>query len=514
MHTQVYANGLEIACKAVGADGVSQAAFPDSCWSPPAPAAGPVVLPYPNTCQASATTNGTATVLICGTEVAIEDHSYFSTSTGNEGATQAFSKGVATGVITGKAYFVQWSFDVIFESYGVPRHTDLVTHNHGSMPSNTPTFPYIARGSWGNACKDEKKRIDRACEKESEQSDSRKAIGKKSKTSALLRAKRKPKNAGGKWHWTDDHCDGLGLSINSYEKAKEYANDMQEAYKQLPEMLNVMDALKSELTDMATKAGVKALGKWAAKAGIKQAAGSSLPVIGNTVMAIWSVVDGAMAIGDVSEIRTVAQESLGKLEMLQAKTADLNSLSSRFSNIQNLTDADVLKLVTEGQDFMATVNDCLRARKCNLVPKSQKDGSRNVETADNGGCCKGQTGHHLIYGAMMDGVDCPGYKYETAPTVCTEGFSQNHGSHGRVHDQMDQEVLSYVKGRKSPGGTMTMKQAIDAAVNSHSQAFPLSRCSKKCIRAQLESYYNCPGAKPKTVNKNGNPHVPDGGSND
>ncbi len=40
---------------------------------------------------------------ICGKQVAIEDRSYFSTSTGNEAATQAFKKGVATSVIKGKA---------------------------------------------------------------------------------------------------------------------------------------------------------------------------------------------------------------------------------------------------------------------------------------------------------------------------------------------------------------------------------------------------------------------------
>ncbi|WP_316679411.1 DUF4150 domain-containing protein, partial [Ralstonia chuxiongensis] len=95
------------------------------------------MIPYPNTAFAKDITNGTATVFIHGKEVAIEDHSYFATSTGNEPATQAFNKGVATGVITGKAYFTQWSSNVFFEGFGVPRHTDLVGHNQGSAPSNT-----------------------------------------------------------------------------------------------------------------------------------------------------------------------------------------------------------------------------------------------------------------------------------------------------------------------------------------------------------------------------------------
>ena len=159
-------------------------------------------------------------------------------------------------------------------------------------------------------------------------------------------------------------------------------------------------------------------------------------------------------------------------------------------------------------------SDCLRARKCNLVPKSQKDNSSKVEPADDKGCCPGQTGHHLIYDAMMKDAGCPGYHYGTAPTVCTEGFSQNHGSHGRVHDAMDKQVRDLADAGKLKGGTMSMDQAIDAAVKSHSEAFPLSRCSAKCIRAQLENYYKCPGARPKAVDKNGNPQVPGQGTND
>ncbi len=47
----------------------------------------------------------------------------------------------------------------------VPRHTDLVSHNHGSMPSNTPVFPYLSR-SWGHDCGKAVDRIKRACASE------------------------------------------------------------------------------------------------------------------------------------------------------------------------------------------------------------------------------------------------------------------------------------------------------------------------------------------------------------
>lgn len=509
----VYANGHEIAAKAVGKAGASSSATPDPCWSPPGPAAGPVVVPYPNTCSADSISNGTSTVFIGGQQVAIEDRSYFATSIGNEAATQAFGKGVASHVITGRGYFTQWSHNVSFEGFGVPRDLDLVGHNHGSMPSNTPLFPYLSRAT-ARDCSSEKQRIERACAKESEHSDSRKAIRSKSRARSLLRRQgsNNKSTSAHDWHWTDDHCDGLQINLNSYQRAKDYAQQMKQAYQELPEMLNVMGALESELQEMVTKAGAKALAKWTAKAGVKQVAGTSLPVIGNALMAVWSVVDAALAIGNVNEIRRVAAESLEQLRILRSKASDLQSLSARFKNLDGITDEkEILQLAAEGQEVLATLNECTRARKCNLVPKSQKDRSPNVETADGKGCCPGQTGHHLIYGAMMDGLDCPGYKYETAPTVCVEGFSQNHGSHGRVHDAMDREVTALAKNGQLQNGTMSMKQALDAATRSHSEAFPLSRCSPECIRAQLEGYYKCSGARPKAVNKYGAATVPDHG---
>lgn len=324
MQTHVYANGMEIACKAAASDGVSPQAFPDPCWSPPGPAAGPIVIPYPNTCYANSISNGTRTVFICGQEAAIEDQSFFSTSTGNEPATQAFKKGVKTGVIKGKAYFTQWSFDVVFEGFGVPRHQDLVGHNHGSMPSNTAVFPYIARSFTGSACKQEEKRIERACKPESEDSEARKNLRKKSPLLNALKAAKVPKTAKkGKpdqSHWTDDHCDGLGVSIgNNLKNAKDYVDEMKDIYSNLPGELQVMQALKNELQEMVTKAGAKAFAKWGARAALKQGAGSVVPGWGNAAMAVVSGVDAVLTVGDISEIRRVAIESLEKLDILQKK---------------------------------------------------------------------------------------------------------------------------------------------------------------------------------------------------
>ncbi|MEX9378074.1 DUF4150 domain-containing protein [Escherichia coli] len=147
MDTRVYINNREACSKA--SDGVSKAAFPDLCWTPPSPPAGPIVVPYPNTAYASALKDGTTTIFVCNSMVAKESISYFSTSTGDEGATQTQPKGVITGVINGNAYFKSWSPNVKFEGKCVARHEDLMTHNHGSEPGNTGLFPYVSKGFFG-----------------------------------------------------------------------------------------------------------------------------------------------------------------------------------------------------------------------------------------------------------------------------------------------------------------------------------------------------------------------------
>lgn len=141
MSTHVYANGNEISCKA--ADGKTSTAFPDPCWSPPPPPAGPVVLPYPNTASPSSLKKGSSTVLIKRSAVALTDRSYFSTSIGNEPATPAFMKGFLTKKLKGKTYYQQWSMNVKVEGKGVCRNFDIMTHNHGSFTGNTAPFPFI-----------------------------------------------------------------------------------------------------------------------------------------------------------------------------------------------------------------------------------------------------------------------------------------------------------------------------------------------------------------------------------
>lgn len=142
MANQVYANMMEVSCKA--ASGMSICAFPDVCFTPPQTPATPpgVPIPYPNTGMASDTASGSTSVKISGKEVMLKNKSHFKKSMGDE-AGCAPKKGVITSKNMGKVYFTKWSMDVKVEGENVVRMLDLTTHNHGSAPGNTPPFPYI-----------------------------------------------------------------------------------------------------------------------------------------------------------------------------------------------------------------------------------------------------------------------------------------------------------------------------------------------------------------------------------
>ena len=141
MSNEVYANTREVSCKQ--AAGKSICAFPDVCMTPPQTPATPpgVPIPYPNTGMASDTSDGSTTVKISGQEVMLKNKSSFKKSTGDE-AGAAPMKGVVTHKNTGKVFFTMWSMDVKVEGENVVRMLDMTTHNHGSVPGNSPPWPY------------------------------------------------------------------------------------------------------------------------------------------------------------------------------------------------------------------------------------------------------------------------------------------------------------------------------------------------------------------------------------
>jgi len=144
MTNHVYANNNEIACKA--ASGMTIAALPDTCFTPPENPATPpgVPLPYPNTGKASDTTKGSKSVRITKKEVGLKNKSYFKTSYGDEAGCAA-KKGVITSKNRGKVYFQSWSSDVKIEGENAVRHLDMTTNNHASNPGDTPPWTYLDR---------------------------------------------------------------------------------------------------------------------------------------------------------------------------------------------------------------------------------------------------------------------------------------------------------------------------------------------------------------------------------
>jgi hypothetical protein len=165
MANQVFANNMEISCKA-GA-GKTICAFPDVCMTPPQTPATPpgVPIPYPNTGLSSDCSGGSSTVKISKKEVMLKNKSYFKKSTGDE-AGCAPMKGVISHKITGKVFFTAWSMDVKVEGENVVRHLDLTTHNHGSPPNEAVPFPHLdemAMSEFKN-CDTERKNIKDKCD--------------------------------------------------------------------------------------------------------------------------------------------------------------------------------------------------------------------------------------------------------------------------------------------------------------------------------------------------------------
>src|SRR5205809_3294847 len=104
MANEVYANNMEVACKA--GQGKSICQFPDVCFTPPQTPATPpgVPIPYPNTGTAGDTTDGSTSVRIGNEEVMLKDKSSFKKSTGDE-AGSAPKKGLITSKTKGAVYF-------------------------------------------------------------------------------------------------------------------------------------------------------------------------------------------------------------------------------------------------------------------------------------------------------------------------------------------------------------------------------------------------------------------------
>ena len=530
METHVYINDREACSKA--ADGKSSAAFPDPCWSPPSPSAGPVLIPYPNTAFARDLQNGTSTVFICGTPVAQRDVSFLANSTGNEPATQAFNKGTKTGVIKGKAYFKSWSPNVKFEGLEVARHEDLMTHNHGSNPGNTPPNIYVDTKSGKGPCGKEVEAVAKHCKPEKEQEKDKDKESKKASRSKLSKIissdkLKKLKNSSNKIKekigykrntqndWIEDHCDGLMFRpwspdqiANDFKNDPELLENLQNLTKdmegQIKGIVSDIDKYFTELLkqaqDKATQALIdkleKKLATKLASQGVK-AVGKGLfatvPVAGWIISGLWTAYDIYDIYDSIDELNKLKELFETTKELIQDNEKVIEELSEFMGGMSKKSP---YQIVASGMSVMSRLNACTRARRCLMVrydnTKSYKD------SFDGKGCCPGQTGHHLIPEAMAKSA-CSPYQHDQAPVICVEGINQHQGSHKTAHDRLDKQLEGFKGDSIKYDPT-----ARNAAVKSFQEAFPESKCRKECLEAQLDFFYKkCTGSMTANSGKGG-----------
>jgi len=529
MANEVFANGLEVACKA--ADGVSSAAFPDVCFTPKYP------VPFANTAFAKDTKNGSKTVLISGKEVVLKDYSYIKTSSGDNAAKG--KKGFSTSAKNGKAYFRSWSMNVKVEGYNVCRHTDKMTHNHGSDPGNTGGWVYLDEASLKKNCGDEKKKMDKACGIDKEEQDDYKE--RKDRVNSRRKKKNKVPYKIRNKTWKDNHCMGHlikpGLSEEDIEKnLKELEKNMDEFIQDIKDDIpsTVADKAIDKALDMDNLISCSRLRfPWliaACKAGsIAYSGYEGAKEILDKIDNIENIKQQAEAVKKAKENITNIGEGMLSEEQIEEKLA------------KNQGQLDM----ANAQEKMAQADPCLNARKCMLTPYNKKqeesmDKANRLKpnnakgtgkkdflskvpfSLDNAyGCCPGQTGHHLIPKSWAK-ENCPDYDEDKAPVVCAEGTSHSTGgSHAKLHTGLNKELGRVVEDKlagtsnngtlteKKVGlhaysqktldvgketervisaGTLTKKETIRIAAKSHEEAFGKD-CSEKCIKAQLEAFH-------------------------
>jgi hypothetical protein len=535
MPHHVYANGNEIA--AISADGASVACQPDVCFSPGAPMPG-VPVPYPNSVFARDLTNVSRTVFLKDKGAALEDKSYFATSYGNEPATPGLKKGTVSGVIKGKGYFRTWSMNVKIEGLGVARHLDTVTHNHGN-PANGMVQKYRSIWAKESDCENDRRTMKTNCEPEKEDDKKKRLKASKSKFSlnklgdfAHDLGKKTTGAVGAKTDkngWIRDHCEFLGVKpVNGVDGFDGYVNELKGLPEKLAEqLLKPLDTLKNkliqELEEKIAKKAAEMAATQAAKAGLKRLVGALSWATGPIGGAI---VNGALVASDIYSAAQAVQELRSSFpELKQAidqVASEAKKIAAEVTDIKKVFDRyngpdGAQTMMSDFMEATAHVNPCIRARKCQLVPYNK---TGTAASQDGGGCCPGQTGHHLIYDSWMDGAGCSKYSHGTAPNVCVEGTDQRHGSHGKIHDATDERIKNATQG--SPGkpptmaldskGRMSYKDAKKHALDAFQATFPDSGCNRKCLEKQLDEYYKnaCSGQEPKLrpTDKNGEPYIP------
>lgn len=370
-----------------------------------------------------------------------------------------------------------------------------------SKPSapNVLTGTYVDSANAKEACKKTKKLIEEKCKPHSEDESKKEKANKgstKSLTKKLAKATegldalgkvgyvRTKDNA-----WQEDHCSGLWLSVADI-KDPNYATQVQEMMTKLEneQMSMIKDALGGMVEAALKNPKVKdAVFKKMAWLGARTAGKAVAGILGGiftggvatAASVAWTVAD---VVQTASEIATLVGP---EAQMMFDSMNDMVGMKDKAKSILGDMKDHPEKAHANMQEMLASFNPCLKARKCGLVKYKDSETGKD-------GCCRGQTGHHIIPDSMVKNAGCPGYKYEEAPVMCLEGTSnlKGWGSHGTAHQILKTSMDEY----KADTGSETIsykdakKQALDAAEKAGAK-----RCDRKCLEAQLDEHYKCDG---------------------
>lgn len=501
----VFANDNEIAAKS--AEGTSAACSPDVCHSPGAPYPG-VPVPYPNTALAKDLDNLSRTVFFKGTGGALEDSSFFATSYGDEPSTPGLKKGTITSQIKGKCYFKVWSMNVKVEGMGVARHLDSVTHNHNSPP-NALVQKYRSVWQTDSSCAHDKRQMERACADQGD--EARNAKTRRSPFKRIVEGVGRiitipdqgAKRAYGYTHrrgaanaWLEDHCDGMWVKPNL--SSPDFQNAQREFEGLLDKLANdrmfIAQAVFGEILEMA-KAQLsgwyifRKLGGLTLRSLAKNVVGGAAAVTG-----VGTIVTAGMAAWTISDFVDTATELAEQLGPLAMEHLDDLLNVDRLQEMARKRLAEYrenpTKFLADAMSARAATDPCLRARRCMLVPYNRTDARDAARTGE--GCCPGQTGHHILPNAMLQGLDCYDGKSNHAPTICLEGADNTNGSHGGAHTRLQGIIQAH---RRSPNGgeSMTYPQAREAGLNAITNpkpTAPAANCNEECLRKQLDAFYD------------------------
>jgi hypothetical protein len=425
-------------------------------------------------------------------------------------------------------------------------------------PANTSSFHYFANQHMAAACKADKERIHKACDTPEGQKESADSAGKarldtrvappgsakarlQSSFKRGVRAldgvgKVKSKYKNNKQNdWLQQHCTGLwnkpgGTKESTEGFQEQIKKDVDEAianYKTLGQ--ENLDKIRN-FADDYMKGHASEVAQGMAEKAAQRTALYRIPVV-NGLVAFYSRWEGlGTLIGNVAG--AIATDDMArKFDALQKEMQDI---SEKLAELEGLVKGGLEDAMANTMSALALANPCIKARKCLLVPYKDAD-----KTAKGNGCCPGQTGHHVLPGAMfskyapvtetktdskglststttMKAVgprDCwKKYDHNSALTMCLEGTTNRatNGSHGLAH-KGTAEVLDDVLGKPDMSYTEAKERI------SKMLAKPYG-CNPDCIKAQLDESYKkmhaCGDLKnaqvtPHSGESGGGPKLPD-----